>query len=208
MSAYRKQFEPGSDDSSSFHHLFVQNQRRVFGYILTLLPQMVDAEEVFQQTCVVILGKADQFEPGTDFARWACQIAQYEVYNYRRRQQGQGQRLCFNEGLLDKIAIQRLENGDLLEFELDALRRCVETLPPVDQHLIRERYARKITSRALAVELGRPENTVYKAIQRIRRALRECVERAVARQTQSGTMPRSGKNPPDGTMLPSREDRP
>lgn len=201
MSAEMQHLGQGADDQSGFHHLFVQNQRRVFGYILTLLPRLADAEEVFQQTCVVILGKSAQFTPGTDFARWACQIAQYEVYNYRRRQQGLGQRMFLSDDLLDKIATRRLENGELLEVELEALRRCVEILPPVDQHLIRERYARKITSRALAAELGRPANTVYKAIQRIRRALRHCVERAVMAQSRAkGTGPQGEAS--TGEVLP------
>ena len=115
---------------------------------------------------MVILGKAAQFAAGTDFFRWACQIAKYEVYNYRRRQQAQ--RVCFSDALLDQLAARRLEGADALEAELDALRRCVEILPPADRELIRQRYARQITSRALAVELGRPESSVYKAIHRIR----------------------------------------
>ena len=115
-------------DQTEFHRLFVQNQRRIFGHILTILPRLADAEEVFQQTCVIILGKAAQFNPCTDFVRWACQIAQYEVYNYRRRQQTE--KLHFNEALLDKIAALRLDKGDLLDAELDALRKCMEKLPP------------------------------------------------------------------------------
>ena len=43
---------------------------------------------------MVILGKAAQFAAGTDFFRWACQIAKYEVYNYRRRRQAE--RVCFS----------------------------------------------------------------------------------------------------------------
>jgi len=167
-------------DSSEFHRLFIQNQRRIFGHILTLLPRLADAEEVFQQACVIILGKAEQFVPGTDFVRWACQIAQYETYNYRRRLQND--RLRFNDGLFDLIAIRRLEKEDLLQAELDALRSCIEKLSQPDRHLIQERYRRKVTSRELAVELGRPENTVYKAMHRIRRSLRECIQKSLARQ--------------------------
>ena len=167
-------------DQTEFHRLFVQSQRRIFGHILTLLPRLADAEEVFQQTCVIILGKVAQFTPGTDFVRWACQIAQYEVYNYRRRLQTEKRHL--NEALLDKIAALRLDRGELLDAELDALRRCVDKLPPPDRHLIQDRYFRKITSQALAAELGRPANTVYKAIHRIRRVLRECIEKAISRE--------------------------
>jgi len=173
-------------DSSEFHRLFMQNQRRIFIHILTLLPKLADAEEVFQQACVIILDKADQFAPGTNFVRWACQIAQYEAYNYRRRLQNE--RLHFNDELLDALANRRLDNSEVLQAELDALRLCVSKLPQADRQLIQERYQRDISSRELAMELGRPENTVYKAIHRIRRSLRECIQRSMAR-TERETAP-------------------
>lgn len=187
MPAEDRGFVPAPLDQTEFHRLFVQGQRRIFGHILTLLPRMSDAEEVFQQTCVIILGKANQFAPGTDFVRWACQIAQFEVYNYRRRLSGE--RVRFNDALLDQIAARRLERGDLLEAELDAMRGCVDKLSPVDRQLIQKRYAERITSRALATELGRPSNTVYKAIQRIRRMLRDCIEKALSRDEHAQGLP-------------------
>ncbi|MBN1394253.1 MAG: sigma-70 family RNA polymerase sigma factor [Pirellulales bacterium] len=195
MSGSDPHTESPSSEQAEFHRLFVQSQRRIFGYILTLLPRLADAEEVFQQSCVVMLGKASQFAPGTDFVGWACQIAQYEVYNYRRRLQNE--RLCFNENLLDRISARYRLQGDRLDAELDALKGCVEQLSPTDRQLIRQRYSRKITARALAAELGRPANTVYKAIQRIRRNLRECVERTVSRQDRTY-----------GPNSPAEEERP
>ena len=171
-------------DPSEFNRLFVQNQRRIFAHILTLIPRLADAEEVFQQTCVILLSKSEQFVAGTNFASWACQIAQYEVYNYRRRLQAE--RIHFDDAILDQVAACRMAKSDLLEAELDAMRRCVEALSAVDRQLIQERYSRRITSRALAEELGRPANTVYKAIHRIRLTLRECVKRTVSRESHVG----------------------
>jgi RNA polymerase sigma-70 factor (ECF subfamily) len=181
-------------DQTEFHRLFMQGQRRIFGFILTLLPRQSDAEEVFQQSCVVILGKASQFAPGTDFVRWACRIAQYEVYNFRRRLRNE--RLLFNDELLERISARRLATDELLESELVALKECVEKLSPPDRQIIQSRYSLKTTSRDLAAALGRPANTVYKAIQRIRRRLRECVAQAVGREKRPG--------PP----VQSEEDRP
>lgn len=194
MTPNSQQSTPEPVEQAEFHRLFVQSQRRIFGYILTLLPRLTDAEEVFQQSCVIILGKATQFAPGTDFVAWACQIAKFEVYNYRRRRQGE--RLHFNDALLDRIAACRIQKSDLLEQELDALRGCVHKLPPSDRHLIQEQYKRKITSRMLAAELGRPTNSVYKAIQRIRRRLRDCVEKVLSQEAD------------DRSTLPLREDQP
>jgi len=111
--------------------------------------------------------------------------------------------------VLAKIASCRLERSDLLDAELDAMRRCMELLSPVDRHLIQERYARKITSQALAAELGRPANTVYKAIHRIRLRLRECIQRAVSQEAHARRAPASPpENPPHEPTLPSGEDQP
>jgi len=45
-----------------------------------------------------------------------------------------------------------------------------------DRQLVLQRYTEKINSRQLASRIGRPENTVYKALSRIRRLLMECVD--------------------------------
>jgi RNA polymerase sigma-70 factor, ECF subfamily len=171
-----------SAQSGGFHRLFLSNQRRLFGYILTLLPRMEEAEEVLQDASVIILSKAADFRPGTDFLCWACQIAKFEVFNYRRRHQGE--RLRMTDAALDAVADRRLAEREHLETRHRALWECLERLPPRDRSLIEARYAEKTTSRALAVKLGMIENTVYKALGRIRRALRVCIERKVAQEDQ------------------------
>jgi RNA polymerase sigma-70 factor (ECF subfamily) len=163
-----------------FQRLLVENQRRIFGYILTLVPSSDDAQEIFQNVCVVILSKADQFVAGTDFAKWACQIAHYEVCSYWRRRQKKGDWLSIE--VLDSLATKRIEAAGELEARYAALRSCLGKLRPSDRELVETRYRRDITARDLAIELGRPIDTVYKALRRIRRSLYACVERTLARQ--------------------------
>ena len=55
--------------------LMTQHQRRIFSYIYTLVPDRYDAEDLLQETSLVICEKFDEFKPGTDFVAWACQIA-------------------------------------------------------------------------------------------------------------------------------------
>lgn len=163
-----------------FQRLFVENQRRIFGYILTLVPSSDDAQEIFQNVCVVIFSKADQFVAGTDFAKWACQIAHYEVYSYRRRRQEKGAWLSTE--VLDSLAAKRHDAADELEARYSALRSCLGKLRTSDRKLIESRYRRDITARDLAIELGRPIDTIYKALRRIRRSLYACIERTLARE--------------------------
>jgi RNA polymerase sigma-70 factor (ECF subfamily) len=161
-------------DKAEFHELFVASQRRLFAYILTVLPRIEDAREVFQNTCVVILNKSDQYVPGTDFARWACQIAHFEICNYRRKRQRE--LLVLDSQVLDSLALKQFQDWDEADRRQAALQRCLGRLSEADRQLIEARYRRNIPARQLAAELSRPEDTVYKALQRIRHRLQRCIE--------------------------------
>jgi RNA polymerase sigma-70 factor, ECF subfamily len=167
-------------DRSQFHRMFLEHQGRLFGFVLTLLPNVNDAEEVFQDTCVVILDKCDQFRPGTDFMRWSCQIAKYEVLAFRRRSRRRLFVLC--DADFEDLSQRCVEMGSQLAARQRALRQCMEKLRDPDRRLIEARYAEKTNSRAVAASLQMQENTVYKALQRIRRALRQCIDARVAQE--------------------------
>lgn len=55
--------------------LMTRHQRQIFAYIYTLVPDRHDAEDLLQETSLVICEKFDEFRPGSDFVAWACQIA-------------------------------------------------------------------------------------------------------------------------------------
>lgn len=68
-----------------FLHLFTTYQLRVYRYIVTLVANQADAEEIFGETNMVIWRKSDPFRPGTNFLAWACRIAYLEVLKHRER---------------------------------------------------------------------------------------------------------------------------
>ncbi len=163
----------------TFARLFGLNQGRVFAYIVTLLPHWADAEDVLQRTSIVLWRKMDQFDPSGDFVRWACGVAYREVLKYLK-QQGR-RRQVFNEAVLDRIARARVIRSDLLEKRHFAMGDCVEKLPPDDREVIEHYYFQgKKTAAEVASELGRPTNTVYKALIRIRGSLHRCIDDAVS----------------------------
>jgi RNA polymerase sigma-70 factor (ECF subfamily) len=61
------------------------------------------------------------------------------------------------------------------------LRRCLDKLPDKDRQLVRYCYGdSRATFKTVAQELGRPVNTVYKALNRIRKSLMQCIERTLS----------------------------
>ena len=95
------------DRSKQLMLLMTQHQRRIFGYIYTLVPVRHDAEDILQETSLVICEKFDQFKPGTDFAAWACQIAYWEIR--RARQKFARSKVLFNQDMVDAIAETAME---------------------------------------------------------------------------------------------------
>ncbi len=163
----------------AFARLFAQHDRWLFAYLVSLLGNAAHAEEVFQEVCVVLWREYETFQLGTDFVKWVSVIAHNQVHRFRRQQRRLGPQL--SDMAVDMLAQDAVERVDLLESRRDALRRCLEKLPAKDRQLVRSCYSdSRTTFKTAAEDLGRPVNTVYKALNRIRKALYECIERTLS----------------------------
>lgn len=164
--------------SADFVQLFTHHQRRLFLYILSQVPNPIEAEEVQQETNVVIWSKFAQFRPGTNFLAWVSQIANFEVMKYRSRKKRD--RMQFSDEFLETVSRDALERSDELEDRRNALTECLEKLRPRDRELIEQRYAPGEKGKHLAEQIGRPANSVYQSLGRIRRSLMECIQRRLS----------------------------
>ncbi len=163
-----------------FIKLFTKHQRQVFLFILSQVPNPVDAEEIHQETNVIIWRKFDRFELGTNFVAWACQVANYEVLKYRERQRRD--RHLFSDEFIKRVASDALEQADHLEQRRQHLATCLSKLRTRDRELIQQRYAAGESGKSVAELIGRPINSVYQSLSRIRRTLLECVNRQIRAQ--------------------------
>lgn len=167
-------FDVGLHDSNDeFVRLLIANQPRIYAYIVSLLPNWADADEVFQETGIVLWSKREEFKPGTSFLAWACQIALNKVFNLRKHQARS--RLIFDDQFLTAVADERKAMVERVEARSSALKGCIEKLKPRDRELLECWYQKRGTTKSMAEELGRPIDTIYKAMKRIRRSLFHCV---------------------------------
>ena len=56
----------------------------LLGFIRAILRNTADAEDLFQETCRIILEKSDQTGPIVDFRAWAKEIARRQVLQHYR----------------------------------------------------------------------------------------------------------------------------
>ncbi|QDV40605.1 RNA polymerase sigma factor [Stieleria neptunia] len=168
---------------ADFVRLFSANQRRIQTFILTLLPDRDQAQDVMQNTSVVLWQKFETFQPGTDFTAWAFRIARLEVLSLVRRQ-GKG-RLVFDESICNGLADEITDRDAISDSRLRALEGCVKKLSAVDRDLLQRRYEEGATIKAVAEAVGRPLEGMYKAMRRIHRTLFECTQRKLSATDES-----------------------
>ncbi len=173
----------GNSPSVEFVRLFTHHQRRLFLYILSQVPNPVEAEEILQETNVVVWSKFSRFQPGTNFLAWVSQIANFEVMKFRT--QKRREKVLFSDEFLQAIAETALERSESLEARRTALADCLQKLRPKDRELIQQRYAPGNRGKHLAEQIGRPANSVYQSLSRIRRTLMECIERKITPEVPS-----------------------
>lgn len=158
--------------------LFLAHQARIYGFISSLVPNRADAEDLLQETGLVVFSQASAFQPGTNFLAWANQIALNKILNYRTRQSRSP--LRFGDEFVSALAEYQLNDirPDLADHS--ALIDCLEKLPASERRLVEDCYRSGTTIRQVADRLRRPVNMIYKRLRRIRELLRDCIRKAIA----------------------------
>lgn len=153
--------------------LFVAHQGNVLAFILALHPVLTEAEDILQETFLVVTARAHTFAEGTNFLAWACAIARFKVLEARRRGGREAARI--SDAAVESLAADGPEAG-FFEPRLAALRECLGKLAPRAREVIWLRYQGVREPEEIAREIGWTPGAVRVALTRARAALRDCVE--------------------------------
>jgi RNA polymerase sigma-70 factor (ECF subfamily) len=150
----------------------------LLAYLMALLGNRHDAEEVFQETTLALWRSFDEFIPGSDFTRWAKRVAFHRVLTFRKKKQRHG--FPQSEAFLEAVHSADERQADATISRLRALDECVQRLPESDRRLLAQRYTAKHTIPQLAQTFNRSASAINKALRRIRRVLMACIDRTLA----------------------------
>ena len=162
--------------NAEFVVLLLKHERQVYAYIFSLLGNHDDAEEVLQETSIVLWDKFDEFTSGTDFAAWAVSTAHYQVLRFRKQKQ-RGP-LQFSDEFIERIAASSTEEQTPTGGIHQALEHCLSQLGDEERSLLAARYATNARVSEIATDLGSRTQTIYTRLKRIRRRLLLCIEQA------------------------------
>lgn len=163
--------------SEDFAALYSGCHLDLLRYVLTLLPDRHQAEDIVQEVARLLWQKRGQYDPSRPFVVWARGFAHFEVLKVLRRQSVRGK--YFSETLVEQLAEERAAHEEQLSAQRDALAACLQKLDEPSRDLLDLRYGRASTIQELAHEQGKSPNALYLSLHRIRISLVDCVNRTL-----------------------------
>ncbi len=161
---------------SEFVLLITGHQTAIYAYILTIHPDRVAAQDILQETNLVICRKLADFEPGTHFKAWALRVAYWQTMAYLKRVQRAGM-VALEPDVLELVALDAEEQlGDFDDRHL-ALKSCLQKLAVGDASILLAHYQSGESLAEISGRLGRSRDALKQVLLRIRRSLRSCIER-------------------------------
>jgi RNA polymerase sigma-70 factor, ECF subfamily len=178
-----------SDRYEEFVSLLRLHTSQVLSYIRVLLLNWNDAEDLFQDTCLVLWQKFDEFTPGTNFLAWALRIAEHKVMDFQKKK---SRRMAFTANLRDVLMLELThQSRESATANLVALSGCMDNLTPSDRKMVATCYGDGVPVRQVADAMGRSPESVHRSLRRIRKWLLDCIRRELRRTDMPASVDRN-----------------
>jgi RNA polymerase sigma-70 factor (ECF subfamily) len=165
------------EKNEQFLSLFIKNQKRIYGFIASLVPNAVDTDDLMQETMMVMWRRFDEFRIGTDFAAWGIAIARKKIMKYRSSRVGTT--MLFSKETIENILRCDQNLSGKTNDYMVALQQCLNKLEQKDRNIIRLRYENETSVKKLADIIGTTMDNAYKILSRIHAMLLRCVRRTI-----------------------------
>jgi len=162
------------DPNTDFLTLLAKHDRALSLYVYGLVPIHADADDILQQTKMVMWKSFSQFELGTNFIAWARKIAFHQILGYRR--QSKRVHLPLSEEMLEQVGHEVSRLSDQGQARREALESCLHKLPMEHRQVVLLRYYEELEVDQIAERVDSTTAAVYRALSRLRYTLLECVE--------------------------------
>ncbi len=166
-------------DHERFTRLLLEAEPVMLRSILVVVPNRTDARDILQETAVALWRQFDSYDPQRPFVNWAMGFSRIETRRFLARAQRRAQ---LSEEAMEVVEREMDgEPGFVGEVERH-LATCMQKLGEKQRGLIQGYYHENRSVEWLAKQGGRTTESVYKAIQRTRRDLQECIERQTRKE--------------------------
>jgi len=160
-----------------FVSLLTANYYQIHSFILTMVPNKTDAEDILQNTFMYMWEHFGDFNPETRFLSWAFTIAKFQVLTYRKTMKRS--KIHLSETALDLIAVESVKLSTQMDEMYEALQKCLEKLPEKEVDFLKKRFMHGGSIRKIANDIGASLNVVYKRLSRIKGMLLNCIRQII-----------------------------
>ena len=157
---------------------FLACRHSLYGFIYGLVRNAHDAEDMLQEVWLRLSGAIAEGVEIQDQAKWCRGTARNLILHYWRDRRDD--KVVADQELLDLAELAYAEqdkNGHYWSMRAEALRECIDELPERVKHLLRLKYDMGLSAQAVAEELRQSTAATFKALSRVRQALRECAQK-------------------------------
>jgi len=166
-----------SGDPDALGPLMARYQNRVYRYLLRLVHQPADAEDLFQQTWIRVAEKIRSFDTSRNFDAWLFTLARNLAFDHLRRVRPQSLDEPVGDDSPGETMISRMSSGDPGPFDqllagerARLLAEALESLPVSYREVLSLRFEEEMKIEEIAAVLSAPLSTVKS---RLRRSLEQ-----------------------------------
>lgn len=163
--------------ADGFLNCLMQKQMRIYAFILSMVRNYEDADDILQDTVNTMWQKYPESQPINDFVGWGIQIAHYKILDYRKKQKG-NRHIQYSSELFEKMLPVIKETDRCADVRLEKLKNCLKRLGPRESKFIELRYYQDLKPRQISTLLGLSTLNVYKIMSRIHSRLLQCITQA------------------------------
>ena len=159
--------------SVRFFRLYNHAQKRLYSYLLMLVHNHNDAEDLLQETASILWEQFHKFDKEGSFAAWAIGIARNKAFDFLRSKRNS--RPLFDDEFYNDISKSAKLESKKADKRYEALRSCVKKLSRQDQRLVNLRFERGISVKKISQIFGNSVDAIYKRMSRMYGSLRACI---------------------------------
>jgi RNA polymerase sigma-70 factor, ECF subfamily len=170
-------------DLDALAELLARYQNRLYRYLLRLVREPAEAEDLFQQTWLRVVQKIRAFDPSRNFDAWLFTLARNLAIDHLRRIRPQSLDEPVSGEPPAECRIERLVSTESLPFDraLAAERRsrvaeAMERLPAIYREVLALRFEEEMKVEEIAQVIGAPLSTVKTRLRRSLEQLRNGLE--------------------------------
>jgi len=167
-------------DIEAYAEVIRLHQQDVWKVLAAMLLDTLKTEDLTQQTFILAYQHLAEFQRGRDFGRWIKGIARNVARQEMRSRLREERRLelYYHHWLALNESDPNSRHEELLGM---TLKDCMQVLPPESARVVEMRYEQSLDFGRIAEALGRTVEATRQHLSRIRIALRDCIEKRIAK---------------------------